>query len=66
MGEKIYIGDDVVITVIKLDRGQVDIGVKAPKNTSVDREEIYKRKLKERNNGNTSDNSIHTFNSKNY
>lgn len=35
------IGDDVVVTVLGIQGSQARIGVKAPKDTSVHREEIY-------------------------
>ena len=46
--ETIVIGDDIRVTVIHVDGNQVRIGVKAPKDISVHREEIYKRVLAER------------------
>lgn len=42
LGEKILIGDNIVITVVKLDRNQVRIGIDAPKEISVAREELVK------------------------
>lgn len=42
-GESINIGDDVNITVLDVKGNQVRIGVNAPKNVSVHREEIYNR-----------------------
>ena len=44
-GQSILIGDDITITVIKSDRGQVTIGIDAPRDIAVDREEIRERKL---------------------
>ena len=41
--EKIYIGDDIVLTVVEIQDRQVRIGIKAPKNVSVFREELLKR-----------------------
>lgn len=41
-GEAIRINDDIEITVLSMRGGQVKIGVSAPKNISVHREEIYK------------------------
>jgi carbon storage regulator len=39
-GQKFRIGDDVTITVVKLDRNTVRIGVEAPSTLSVYREEL--------------------------
>ena len=40
LGEKIVIGDNVRITVVKIDRNQVRIGIEAPSEVPVFREEI--------------------------
>ena len=42
-GEEIYIGDDIVVTVSKVNGNQVVIGVKAPKDVQVHRREIAER-----------------------
>ncbi|PJG82546.1 carbon storage regulator CsrA [Caviibacterium pharyngocola] len=42
-GESLLIGDDVSITILNIRGNQVKIGVKAPKDVSVHREEIYQR-----------------------
>ena len=39
--ESIYIGDDVVITVVDIRGDRVRIGVQAPPNVSVHRQEVY-------------------------
>ena len=44
VGESIIIGDDIVVTILGLRGHQVKIGIDAPKNVSVHREEI-KRKI---------------------
>jgi carbon storage regulator len=43
IGESLIIGDDVVVNVLGVKGNQVRIGVDAPKNVSVHREEIYDR-----------------------
>ena len=40
LGEKIVIGDNIVITVVKIDRNQIRIGIEAPQDIPVYREEI--------------------------
>ncbi len=52
-GEEIRIGDDVVITVLRSHNGQVRIGIDAPRDISVHREEIYQRICAEDAQGNT-------------
>ncbi|NVL89395.1 MAG: carbon storage regulator CsrA [Desulfobacterales bacterium] len=46
-GEKITIGDDVVVKVLEIKGSQVKIGIEAPKGVAVHREEIYDRIQKE-------------------
>ncbi len=43
IGETVMIGDDVVVTVLGVKGNQVRIGVKAPRNVTVHREEIFER-----------------------
>ena len=43
IGETLIIGDNVTITVLGVKGNQVRLGVNAPKNVSVHREEIYER-----------------------
>ncbi len=43
VGESLMIGDEVNVTVLGIKGNQVRIGVNAPKNVSVHREEIYQR-----------------------
>lgn len=42
-GEKVMIGDDVELTVLGIKGNQVRVGVDAPKEISVHREEVYLR-----------------------
>lgn len=49
VGESLIIGDDVNITVLGVKGNQVRLGVDAPKEVSVHREEIYQRIQQEKN-----------------
>jgi len=40
VNEKVMVGDDIVITIVKIDRNQVRIGIEAPGHVPVYREEI--------------------------
>ena len=51
IGETVIIGDDVDVTVLGVKGNQVRLGVKAPKEVTVHREEIYQRICQERMNG---------------
>ena len=48
VGESLVIGDEVTVTVLGVKGNQVRIGVNAPKDVSVHREEIYERIQQER------------------
>ena len=54
VGETVVIGNDVDVTVLGVKGNQVRLGVKAPKDIAVHREEIYQRICREQNNGNGS------------
>ncbi|MDM7323282.1 MAG: carbon storage regulator CsrA [Gammaproteobacteria bacterium] len=43
IGEVLRIGDDVSITILGIKGNQVRIGIEAPKDIAVHREEIYQR-----------------------
>ena len=47
-GEKIKIGDNVAVTVMAIKGGQVSIGIDAPKEIEVHREEVFKRVQQDR------------------
>ena len=70
VGEKLVIGDNVTVTVLGVKGHQVRIGIDAPRDVSVNREEIYQRIQKEKKalNGNEvgpssydPDSSAHAF-----
>nr|WP_283027178.1 carbon storage regulator CsrA [Providencia rettgeri] len=55
INEEVMIGDDIKIKILGVKGNQVRIGVAAPEDVSVHREEIYQRVLAERNNASASD-----------
>ena len=48
VGETIMIGDEIAVTILGVQGNQVRVGVAAPKETSVHREEIYERIQREK------------------
>lgn len=42
-GEKITVGDDVVVSVLEIKGSQVKLGIEAPKGIAVHRGEVYER-----------------------
>jgi carbon storage regulator len=50
VGETLVVGDNVTVTVLGVKGNQVRIGVNAPRDISVHREEIYQRIRKEKDN----------------
>lgn len=55
VGETLMVGDDVTVTVLGVKGNQVRIGVNAPKDVAVHREEIYDRIRKENETGSDAD-----------
>ena len=48
VGEKVVIDDDIVVSVLAVKGNQVRIGIEAPNDVNIHREEIHERILKER------------------
>jgi carbon storage regulator len=40
LGEKIYIGDQICITVVDIDRGKIRLGIEAPRDVAIYRQEL--------------------------
>ena len=43
LGERIFIGPDIIITVTDIDRGKVRLGIEAPQEVRILREELLQR-----------------------
>jgi carbon storage regulator len=43
VGERIHIGDDVIVTVVRIQGDKIRLGIEAPPRITVHREEIYDR-----------------------
>ncbi|NGY05350.1 carbon storage regulator CsrA [Solimonas terrae] len=54
VGETVVIGEDIVVTVLGVKGNQVRIGVKAPREVAVHREEIFERIKREGDEGEVS------------
>jgi len=48
LGEKLRIGEDVTVTILDVKGSQVRVGIDAPRDVMVNREEIFQRILKEK------------------
>lgn len=53
--EKILIGDDIEVVVLSSSGGQVKLGIRAPKDVPVHREEVYQQIQQERKYGSAHD-----------
>lgn len=54
-GETLMIGDDVTVTILGVKGNQVRVGINAPKDVAVHREEIYERIKREQQGDDGSD-----------
>jgi carbon storage regulator len=55
-GERIFIGDNIIVSIERLHGMQVRVGIEAPKELTVHREEVWrdiKKREKEQTNGRT-------------
>ncbi|MDW8799702.1 carbon storage regulator CsrA [Clostridium sp. A1-XYC3] len=57
-GESLLIGDDIEITVVKLDDNSVKLSISAPKSVTILRKELYKEVGQENKNSVASDISV--------
>ena len=57
--QRIMIGDNIEITILKIEKSQVQIGISAPKNVPIFRQEIYQTlKLENQSSANSSQDDI--------
>jgi carbon storage regulator len=42
LGEKIFIGDNICITIVDIDRGKIHIGIEAPRDISIYHQELLR------------------------
>jgi carbon storage regulator len=40
LGEKIFIGENIVVTVVDIDRGKIRLGIEAPRDVPIFRQEL--------------------------
>ena len=44
LGEKIYINDNICITIVDIDRGKIRLGIEAPRDVPIFRQELLTEK----------------------
>ena len=44
LGEKIYISDNICITIVDIDRGKIRLGIEAPRDVPIFRQELLTEK----------------------
>ena len=44
LGEKIYINDNICITIVDIDRGKIRLGIEAPRDVPIFRQELLEGK----------------------
>ena len=49
LGEKIYINDNICITIVDIDRGKIRLGIEAPRDVPIYRQELLPLKGTEQN-----------------
>jgi carbon storage regulator len=42
LGEKIYISDNICITIVDIDRGKIRLGIEAPRDVPIFRQELLR------------------------
>lgn len=57
-GESLLIGEDIEITVVKIDDGSVKLSISAPKNVTILRKELYKEVEEENKSAAAADMSV--------
>lgn len=55
--QSIYIGDDIIITVVDVRGDRIRLGIEAPNNVPIHREEIYEAIQREKQDGSPRDRS---------
>jgi carbon storage regulator len=48
MGETLMIGEEITVTVLDVKGNQIRLGIQAPKEVAVHREEVYRRMQQEK------------------